>query len=288
MTALALVLLLVAAFLHATWNYCVKRANGGPAFAYAVSLGICGLYLPVAAGVWWWTQPALSWMALAWIFGSGCIKASYFLFLQRAYRAGDFSLVYPVARGTGPLLSTLAAVLLLGERPSPLALGGAAAIIGAIFWLAGGLTLLRQPRAQLRQAVLFGVATGFFIAGLILWDRQGVATLAISPLLYDAGTSWMSLLLLTPLGVRCWPEVVRHWRVNRRYVVGAAVLSPIGYVLVLIAMTFTPLSYVAPIREVSIVIGAYLGTKVLQEADARRRITAAVAMAGGVVALALG
>jgi drug/metabolite transporter (DMT)-like permease len=82
--------------------------------------------------------------------------------------------------------------------------------------------------------------------------------------------------------------VVRHWREHKPYIFGMALLSPIAYVLVLTAMTFTPVSYVAPAREVSIVIGAFLGARYLKEADGRRRIWAALAMTIGVVALALG
>jgi drug/metabolite transporter (DMT)-like permease len=115
-----------------------------------------------------------------------------------------------------------------------------------------------------------------------------VAGLAIAPVLYDAGTALTQFALVTPFAIRRWPEVRVHWAKDKRYAFGVAVLSPIAYVLVLTAISFTPVSYVAPAREVSIVIGAFLGAKFLKERDGPQRIWAAAAMALGVIALALG
>src|SRR4051812_24080741 len=138
MTAFALVLVLIAAGLHATWNLCAKRAGGGLPFVWLVGAIICSLYVPVLIGYCWWRPPTLSLTDLAWIAGSGVLKTGYSLYLQRAYRSGDFSLIYPLVRGTGPLLSTIAAIALLGERPSALALAGGFVIIAAIFFLTDG------------------------------------------------------------------------------------------------------------------------------------------------------
>ncbi len=288
MTTLALILVLAAAVLHATWNYCAKRAGGGLPFVYLTGLVICSLYVPVIAVYWTVKSPSLPWAAWLWIFGSGVLKTAYSLFLQRGYRTGDFSLIYPLARGTGPLLSTLAAIIVLGERPSWLALAGGLIIIAAIFLLTGGLRLLHQDHVHLRSAVNYGLMSGVLIASYTIWDRHGVAGLAIAPLLYDAGTAFTQLGLLTPFAARRWPEVKACWRNQRRYAFGVALLSPIAYLLVLTAMTFTPVSYVAPAREVSIVIGTFIGAKVLKETDGHRRLWAAAAMAVGVIALALG
>jgi drug/metabolite transporter (DMT)-like permease len=249
---------------------------------------ICTVYVPVVTGYALWRRPELPWAAAGWILGSGGLKTAYSLFLQRSYRTGDFSLIYPLARGTGPLLSTLAAVVVLGERPTPRAIAGALLVIGGVFWVAGGTRLLHQDRAHLRTALGYGLMSGVLIASYTLWDRHGVAGLAIAPLLYDAGTAATQLALLTPFAVRRWPEVRRHWAHDRRWVLGVALLSPAAYVLVLTAMSFTPVSYVAPAREVSLVIGAFLGAKVLKEGETARRVGAAIAMAAGVVALALG
>lgn len=288
MTTLALTLVLLAAVLHATWNLCAKRAGGGLPFVLLVGLVNAGLYAPFVAGYWIWRHPALSPAALAWIVGSGILKTGYALFLQRSYRKGDFSLIYPLARGTGPLLSTIAAILILGERPSLLTIVGGLLVVASIFFLVDGSRLLRQDRTHLRLAVGYGIMTGIFIAAYTIWDQHGVAVLAITPLLYDAGTTVTGVLLLSPFSIRCWPEMERHWREHRLFVFGVAGLSSISYILVLTALAFTPVSYIAPAREVSVVIGAFIGAKYLKEGDQRRRLWAAAAIAVGIVALALG
>ncbi len=306
MTLAALLLVLAAAGLHATWNYCAKRAGGGLPFVWLVGAIICACYVPVLSVYSVVAPISLTPMAVAWIVGSGVLKTSYSLFLQRGYRTGEFSLIYPLARGTGPLLSMVGAMLVLGERPSVLALAGGAVIVAAIFWLTGGMYSLG---AALRRAmgedlstntnnaraisttaasVNYGILSGVFIASYTLWDRHGVAGLAIAPVLYDAGTAFTQLVLLSPFAVRRWPEVQREWRVNRRWAIGVALLSPLAYILVLTALRFTPVTYVAPAREVSIVIGAFMGARFLKETHGRRRIFAAAIMVLGVIALALG
>lgn len=288
MTAFALVLVLIAAVLHATWNLCAKRAGGGLPFVWVVGAVICICYVPVLAFYWFQFRHPLPTGAILWILGSGVLKTSYALFLQRGYRTGDFSLIYPLARGTGPLLSTLAAIAFLGERPSPLAIGGGLIIIVAIFFLTNGTRLLHEDSAHLRNAITYGVMSGIFIAAYTIWDRHGVAQLGVPPIYYDAGTAFTQLALLSPFALRRRDEVAAEWRDKKHWAIAVALLSPIAYVLVLTALAVSPVSYVAPAREVSIVIGAFLGARLLKESDGRRRIWAAVAVAIGVIALALG
>ena len=288
MSLTALLLVLTAAVLHAVWNLFAKRAQGGLPFVYFVALINTVLYVPVVAVYFIWWHPSLSWAALAWIAGSGLLKTCYGLFLQRGYRAGDFSLIYPLARGTGPLLSTLAAILLLGERPSLIAIAGGLVIIAGILILTDATTIFHKDRAHLRIAMRYGVASGMFIAAYTIWDRHGVAGLAIPPVLYDAGTTLTTIVLLTPFALRRQPELARHWREHKVHATSVAAFSSLAYILVLTALAFTPVSYIAPAREVSIVIGAFLGARVLKEAQGARRIWAAAAMAVGILALAVG
>ena len=288
MTGFALSLILTAALLHATWNLCSKRAGGGLPWVWLVSILICTAYVPVVATFGLRGQIHLTTSAVLWIIGSGVLKTSYSLFLQKSYRSGDFSLVYPLARGTGPLLSTLGAIILFSERPSPTAILGALLIVGAVFTFAGGTRLLHETTAHLRRAAAYGAGTGAFIAAYTLWDKHGVSGLGIQPVVYDAGTAYTQLILLTPFALGRRAEALHHWRVHRGYAFGMALLAPTAYILVLTAVRIAPLSAVAPAREVSIVIGAYLGSRVLDEQDGRRRLIAAAVMALGVVALVLG
>ncbi len=287
MTALALALVLTAAVLHAVWNLAAKRAGGGLPFVAATGLVINALYVPVVAVYVLWRPPDLTVSDLGVVFLSACLKAAYSLSLQRAYRSGDFSLVYPLARGTGPLLAMVFAVLLLGERPHPLGLAGGLLVITGIFFLTGGPSLWRADRAHLRRGIGYGLLTGLFIAAYTLWDRRGVAGGGIPPVLFDAGTAFAMTLLLAPFAWRRREEVKREWRVHRREILIMATLSPLGYILILTAMTFTPVSYVAPAREASILIGSFLGVKYLKESDRPRRFSAAAAIVAGIVLLAL-
>jgi drug/metabolite transporter (DMT)-like permease len=288
MTFAALVLVLLAACLHATWNYAAKTSGGGLPFVCVSNLIGLSCYVPaVSIYVWWWHPhlPPEAWLAIA---GSGIIKTVYSLLLQRAYRSGDFSLIYPLARGTGPLLSATAAITLFGERPTPIALAGGAIIVLSVFQLTGGAALFHQSRAHLRTAAKFGLASGLCIAGYTVWDQRAVSHLNLPPVLYDCGTSVVMGLLIAPFAWRRRDEVAIEWRTHRRQAATVGVLGATGYVLILTAMKFTPVSYIAPAREISVVIGAFFGARFLKEADSRRRIAAAAAMAVGIVALALG
>lgn len=295
MATTALILVLIAAVLHATWNYWAKKAGGGLPFVYLVGLLICGGYVPVTIGYCAWLKPDIPTAAFAVIFVSGVLKTGYALFLQRAYRSGDFSLTYPLARGTGPCLSIIAAIAFFGERPGPIALGGAVLIVASIFFLCGGHQWWKRGRDTARggdhlaaRAAGYGLMTGVFIASYTLWDKHGVAGALVPPLLYDAGTAFTQLLLLTPFAWKRRAEVAREWREHRKNALIMAIIAPIGYVLILTALRDENVSYVAPAREVSILIGTFLGARFLKESHGARRLWAAAAMVVGLVALAIG
>ena len=136
MTAAALGLILVAAVLHAPWNLLAKRAGGGPAFVWLYGTTSALVLCPFAACIFGFQRPAAFARGLAFMIASAVLHAAYFIVLQLAYREGDLSVVYPVARGTGPVLSTIAAIMFLGERPSALALFGAVLVALSVFALA--------------------------------------------------------------------------------------------------------------------------------------------------------
>jgi drug/metabolite transporter (DMT)-like permease len=138
MTLTAFFLVLAAAFCHATWNFFVKRLNGGAELAWLLSIVASVLYMPVTLYVIVVDRPTFGWLEVGFIVGSAAIHLGYFLLLQAGYRNGDLSLVYPTARATGPLLSVTLAVVLLGENVSlQLALGAAIIIFGVVS-LTGG------------------------------------------------------------------------------------------------------------------------------------------------------
>ena len=287
MTLFALALVLTAALVHATWNLLAKRAgDGGPAFVWLFNSLSLLLYAPLAVAVVVFEGTHLGPIELLFMLGSGVLHLGYFLLLQRGYGVGDLSLVYPLARGTGPLIATAAAVVLFGERPTLLALSGIVLITVGVFLLAG------QPGAMkgsaLNLGVAYGLLTGASIAAYTLWDKHAVSALLIPPLLQNWSATLVSVALLTPLALRRRGKVVAVWREYRFEVLGVALLTPLSYILVLTALVFSPVSFVAPIREISILIGAAMGARLLAEGHTSRRLLAAGAMVIGVVAVALG
>jgi len=142
--------------------------------------------------------------------------------------------------------------------------------------------------APASRAIVFALVTGTFIASYTLWDKYAVSTLGVPPLLQGYASLPVMALVLAPSALRQRDRTTRVWRGYRRQVAGAAVLSPLAYVLVLIAMTFTAVSAVAPAREVSVLAGVVLGRRLLGEGSLARRLTAAAAIAAGIVCIAVG
>jgi drug/metabolite transporter (DMT)-like permease len=286
MTGWALTLILAAAIIHATWNLLNKQASGHPTFTWLVAVLSALLYAPATITIIEVWDIQITFVTIGLMAGSAALHTAYFVLLNQGYRAGDLSLVYPLARGTGPLLSSVAAIVFLGERPSAIALVGALLIVGGAAVLTTNLSQLRQSAA--RDAILYALVTGFFIAAYTLWDKQAVSHFRVAPLVLDWGANVGRALLLTPLAVKYSDQTVLEWREHKYEAIACAVLIPLAYILVLTAMQFTPVSYVAPAREISILIGTAMGARLLGEGDVRRRLAGACAMVLGVVGLAVG
>jgi drug/metabolite transporter (DMT)-like permease len=257
------------------------------------------LYAPIAVAALLIVRPRLTGEAWLFVAGNGVLHLSYLLALLRAYRAGDLSVVYPVARGTGPMLAALAAIVLLGERPTPLAYVGIALIGIGVFSLAGAGGQAEGADGSISgersgggvhlsgAGVGWGLVTGGVIAVYTVWDKHAVSALALPALFYDWAGGVVLTIGLLPFAARRRDEVRAVWSDHRREALVVAVLSPLAYILVLTALASSPVSYVAPAREVSILIGAILGARLLGEGHLRRRIPAAIAIVVGVVALAI-
>lgn len=286
MTAFALSLVLAAAFVHASWNYFLKRSGGGTVFVWLFATLSALIYAPLAALVIWWQRPEFGWVHYGLMFASAALHTAYYLLLDRGYRSGDLSVVYPLARGTGPLITILCAVLLLEERPTAVAVAGALLIGGGAIALTGDPRKLRQSGNL--HAVGFALLTGCMIASYTLVDKIAVAAWIIPPLVQDWAANLGRVLLMTPLALKLRGDIGPTWRRSKKEIVAVALLCPLSYILVLTAMVFTPVSYVAPAREVSILVAAMMGTQLLAEGDVTRRLAAAAAMVAGIICLAVG
>ena len=286
MSALALALVLAAECIHATWNYLLKRSGGGTLFVWWFAIVSAAIYAPLAFAVVWWTRPILGWMHFGLMFASAVVHTAYYMLLDRGYRSGDLSLVYPIARGSGPLITVLCAVLLLRERPSTVAIVGALLICTGAVLLTGNLRQLRERGSLV--AVGFALLTGAMIASYTLIDKIAVAVWLVPPILQDWAANLGRVVLMTPMALNLKSELLPTWRRARTTIITVAVLCPLSYILVLTAMVFTPVSYIAPAREISILLATAMGTQLLAEGDTARRLTAAGTMVAGIVCLVLG
>jgi drug/metabolite transporter (DMT)-like permease len=284
----ALLLVLAGALAHASWNYLAKLASGGQSFVSLYSLVSFVLAGPLCLWFFLTTPEVMSWQLMSIALFSALIHIFYSLALQRGYQVGDLTVVYPIARGTGPLFSVFGAILVLGERPSLIGWFGIGIILLGVLFIAGGRKLLTgTSNPGVARGLKFGVLTGLFIAAYTVVDGWSVKTLHITPIVFYSASLSMRTLLLMPVALSDRAGLKNQWHANWRYIVAVGLLSPLAYTLVLYAMTLAPLSYVAPIRELSMMIAALLGAKLLMEEDAKMRIAGSALMAVGVVVLTL-
>jgi drug/metabolite transporter (DMT)-like permease len=278
-------LILGGAVAHAGWNLVVKHsALSGPTFVWLSVVATTLLLLPIAVVAAVLAPPSWPDLAVAAVVAA-FLHVGYFLTLQAGYRAGDVSVVYPLARGTGPLLAVLLAIPLLGESPTLLGLLGAGAVVAGVvtIGLAGG----RANWASARAGVLWGLLCGVFIAAYTLWDARAVTMLAISPILLHAGTNVVEAVVLAPMAVRRWSAVRTTLRSHWREVLLVAVLSPVAYLLILFALQLAPVAIVAPAREISVVFVGLAGWLLFKEPHPLQRLAGAVVVLGGVALLAV-
>ncbi len=296
MPPLALGLVIVAAVLHAGWNVLLKTS--GDPLRTAVRLQAIGtaVLAPLGALAWFASgRPAIEPGGVALALGSGVLEAVYFLCLSAAYGRGDLSLVYPLARGSAPLLSIMVGIGLLGERLGLPAAAGVAALVAGILLVARPWRALRATGRDHRGAIGFALATGASIAAYSAVDRVGVRIL--EPWLYGAFLAVFATVILAAavaIGRRAHllsvPAVADRptsfWRDG-----AAGVLSLTAYLLILFAYSQAPLAAVAPLRESGIVLAAAWGALRLGESNGRReaitRIAAAALVVVGAILLAI-
>lgn len=289
----SLLLVILAGLLHAIWNIAAKKAGGDSRFAaFTGGMGVV-IWAPVGLWVGWDVLPG--WGAVEWGFvvASGVLHILYYVTLLRGYRNADLTVVYPLARGSGPLLSSMAAILFLGEKITAFGAAGILAVVIGVFFIAGGPGLFRAAhdpakKAMIRKGMIYGLLTGVFIASYTVLDGYAVKVVLMSPILLDYFGNLVRAAFLLPSVLRDRTVTVQHWRAQWKYALVVATISPVGYVLVLYAMQVAPLSHVAPAREVSMLFAALIGGQLLGEGDRLPRIAGAVCIAFGVMALALG
>lgn len=272
-----ILLLLVAAAMHAVWNGMIKGARDGVVMASWVYCGAGALLSP--ALFFLPPLPVKGWWLLAAHF---VLHMLYKALLINMYRLGDFSRVFPVARGSAPALVTLAAIPAAGELPAPLAIAGVATItLGLIAFAAEPGAL---QRASL-NAFLLAAGAGVVVAAYTIVDALGVrlegAGLTYFIMLFSVDAIGMALLGLWWRGRELLPGMAATWRLG----VPSAVMSIANFGIVLWVMTFTPIGLVAAVRETSIVMAALIGAIFFREGFGPRRVVASAIIVAGIALL---
>ena len=285
----ALALVLAAGILHASWNLILKRASERLIVAaWAMLLGAV-VFVPALLPAW--PPPAAVW---PFVGASAVVYVAYYACLARAYGDGDFSLIYPIARGTAPAMLALWAVLFLGERPSPGGVLGIITILCGLIVLGGAPLWSREGGVMDRWHTLRAHARGsrsaflvaFFISVYSTLDGAAVRQwLPVPYLVLVFGLSGSAFVGM--LATRDGKRVLRVLRTHFRPIVMIAVMTFAAYALVLRAFQIAPISYAGAAREVGIVFGALAGWLLLGERFGRIRSVGAVLVFAGIGLLAL-
>src|SRR5262245_48478107 len=198
MPILAFAAVLLAALTHATWNYYAKRAAGSTHFVLLYSIGSLVVYAPAVLWILVFDRPEFTAIHWAALLATGVLHMGYSLLLQAGYRVSDLSLVYPIARGTGPLLSFIAATFFLSEPANTLSVFGVVLIVGGILLVSG---LTSEPHKAPKAGIAFGILIGVFIASYTINDGYAVKVLMISPFLVDWGGNMFRVVMLAPMAL---------------------------------------------------------------------------------------
>ncbi len=283
MSLYVLVLVLTAAVLHASWNLLAKKAKGKTPFIWLQYIASNILYWPFLLfqthGYAIYSQPLL-WFSVS----SAVLHLGYFTVLQKGYRSADLSVVYPIARGSAPLVSFIAAIVFLHEKLKLSSVAGLFLIIAGVLIITG-FSFKKENNSKIATGITYGTLTGLFIALYTFNDAVAVKRYAVSPLMLTLATNLFSAVLLLPFVLPQKDELKREIRVHKGIIMAIALLSPAAYILVLEALKYAPLTVVAPARETSILLGVFMGSKVFNEKDGRRRLIASLFILGGIVAL---
>jgi uncharacterized membrane protein len=294
MTALATLMVLGSALMHATWNMLAKRSGHPLAFLWLVNSASMLIFLPVF--LWALFQYGLSSASLPYVVATGILHILYISFLSQAYRYGALSIAYPISRGTGVALVPIVAVPLLGEDISIVGLIGIGLVLLGIVGLhireilgvfgADQARTTMSARMATNRGAIYALITGLMIAAYSLVDKVGVEH--AHPLVYGYLIFVSMTVGLTPyILANHRAEAIREFRANPFLVALGGLFVQGTYLIILAAMTIAPVSYIVPLREVSVLFGALLGTLFLRELMTPPRIVASLIITGGVVLIAV-
>lgn len=286
MTPLNLALIIGSAVIHVVAHVAIRRAKDRAAFVWWMLLWGGVLFLPVVFLIPFHVPPA-AWglMAISAVF-----EALYFGLIAQAYRHGELSLVYPLARGTAPLFLLVWSAVLLAERPTAGGVAGVGLIAAGLYFInLPRLSAWKEPILALgRLAPRLALLAGFSISMYTVIDRAGIRL--VEPLLYTYLALLLTTILLTPYTLRLvgWSGLKTELRSSRLNSVAAGFTTMAAYAVVLYAMrNGVPASYAGAVREISVVFGAIAGIWLLKESGSVMRVAGSLGVAAGVAVIAL-
>lgn len=287
MTLTNLLLIVGSAVIHVVAHVALKRTQDRVAFVWWMILWGGVLFAPVLLFINWQAIPPLAWGIIA---VSAVFEALYFFAIARAYRTGDLSIVYPLARGTAPVLLLIWSGAFLRES---ITAGGVAGVLliatGLYFINLPQLGAWLEPLRSLRQSgSRWALLAGLCISLYTVIDRIGIQL--VEPIIYTYISLWITLVWLTPPTLRTvgWHGLWNELRASRLSTVIAGFTTLAAYAIVLYAIqNGTPASYAGATREVSVVFGVVVGMSVLKEKGTVMRFVGATCVAGGVATIAL-
>lgn len=285
MTLTGIILIVFSAVCHATWNYTTKKVKSDSTFIWLFSIFSSIIYFPFALASLFIYKIEFKPYFILFILGSAILHSIYFILLNKGYRVGNLSIIYPLARGTGPLFSTIIAIIILKESASIVAILGIFLIIFGIITITGNPALILNSSKD--KSLIYAFLCGISIASYTIFDKISVSTLMLPPVLLDWLSNLGRVLLLTPYALSRKDQVKELITHHKKEALTVGILSPLSYILVLTAMVSIPVYYIAPIRELSILIGAFLGVKYLSEDLTKVKLIGICLMTTGIITLSL-
>jgi drug/metabolite transporter (DMT)-like permease len=282
MSPLALLLLIVAAFLHAGWNLLLKQADEKHLASWWAMLMAAGIMLPA---LFFTGLPARSTWLLVVL--SALLEMIYFITLASGYTIADYSLIYPLGRGAAPAFTTVWSILFLHERPTVGGWLGLGTIIAGLLVVGGSAWLTHLDQRPSLKGVLLALFVALTISIYTVID--GAAMKLTAPFPYIVMVFFLMPVFSAPLVFKRygWTVMKAAWRKGYLRLLGIGLISLLAYLLVLAAYAISPVSYSGAIREVSVVVAAFAGWKFLHERLGGVRLAGAGIIFAGILVIVL-
>ena len=305
MNFIALLLILISAVIHAFWNLLAKKSYNKLAFIWWSMLAILLIYF--CPFLWYLRKSNIpldeNWF---WPIVSGFFQAAYCVLLAFAYEQGDLSVIYPLSRGSAPVFITISAMALLGERLSLTDIIGISIVVFGIYILRLRSLqlsdLLKPIRSLTQKDSQFGILMGVAISAYHIVDKKTISSIHPMVYLYLVQIVLFVFLSIFVFGQISWEkrplwniktpalgfaDLKHEWQVSKLPIILVGFLCYFAYLILLFAMSITQVSYVATVRNFSIVVATLLAATVLKEPNVSMRLTASILITLGIILIAV-